>query len=135
MSNSQRAAVFVPAIAILLSLATALLFNAFVFGFASGEVTVNPTAKHGANAALNRAATLSLDMFVAVQVALTGVAVASGAFKSSLHWAVRVCSAAFLGVILSYLAVAGIVSVGGLPRPLGAVVGGLGAWIQRLVRT
>jgi hypothetical protein len=134
MRINQRAAVFVPPIAILLFLATALLFNAFVFGFASGEVMVNPSAKPGDNAALNRAATLSLEMFVAVQVALAGVAVSSGALRSRLHWAVRVCAAAFGGVILSYLGVVGIVSAGGLPRPLDAVVGGLGAWIRGLVR-
>jgi len=134
MRISQRAAVFVPLIAILLFLATALLFNAFVFGFASGEVMVNPSAKPGANAGLNRAATLSLDMFVAVQIALAGVAVASGAFRSRLHWAIRACATAFVGVILSYLAVVGIVSAGSLPRPLNTVVGGLGAWIEGLVR-
>jgi hypothetical protein len=126
--------VFIPPIAVLLFLATALLFNAFVFGFASGEVMVNPSAKPDDNAALNRAARLSLDMFVSVQVAVAGVAVASGAFRSRLHWAVRFCGAAFVGVILSYLAVVGIVSTGGLFRPLDGVVGGLGAWIQRLAR-
>src|SRR5690349_9937959 len=134
MRINQRVAVFAPAIAALFLLGTALLFNAFVFGFAAGEVMVNPSAKAGDNVALNRAATLSLNMFVAIQVALACVTMGSGAFKSRLHWAVRVCVVVCGGIVLSYLAVAGIVYAGGLPAPLNAVVGGLGAWVERLAR-
>ena len=125
---------FVPAIAVLLLLAMALLFNAFAFGFASGEVMVNPNAKPGDNAELNRAANLAVNMFVAVQIALACMAVGSRAFKSRLHWAVRLLGAILGGVVLSYLGVVGILSAGGLPNPLKGIVGALGTWIQQQVR-
>lgn len=120
-----------PAIAALLLLTTALLFNAFVFGFASGEVMVNPNAKPGDNAALNRAANFAFNMFVAVQLVLAYLVVVSGAFKFRLHWALRFCGAILGGVAMSYLGVMGIVAAGGLPKPFDRIVGGLGAWIEQ----
>jgi hypothetical protein len=103
-------------IAALLALATALLWNAFVFGFAAREVMVNPRAQTGANAELKRAADLALDFFVGVQSALACVVLKSGLLRGRLHWAARAALGIAAGVAASYVAVVGIVFLGVLRR-------------------
>lgn len=125
-----RSAVFAGVAAALLALASMLLVLTFTFGFAASETMVNPNARPDANTDLKRAANLAFSLFAAVQVALALVAVKSGVLKTRLHWVLRAGIALVAGVIMSYLAFDGIARLGGLPRPVGDLVGALGNWIQ-----
>lgn len=86
MNRRIRLAAVLIALSLLLMMALMLVYISVGFSFAAGEIMVNPSAAPNADAALKRAANLSLVLVVAVLLTIAGVVVRTGVLRTELHW-------------------------------------------------
>lgn len=128
-----RPATLLGAGVVLTAVASVLLLVSVGFGFAADEVMVNPNARSGDKAEMERAGNIALALFGVVELALACVAVRSGVLKGHLHWLARGGGALLVGSGLAYLMALGALWSGGLPPPFAQLERTLSAWILNLV--
>lgn len=118
MARRLRVAVLVIVLSLLLTLAAVLLI------FRWGSVSLPekswriPTLRQMADAALKRAANLSLALLAAALILFAGVVTQAGALKAKLHWAARASGAFVVAAIISYFAQYAMLAIGPFDFPV-----------------
>jgi hypothetical protein len=126
-----RPAVFLIAIAVLFLFASTMLLVSLGFGITADEIMVNPNARLEDKTRLEHAASLSLGLFAAGQVALVPVFLMSGFLKARLHVAIRATAVFLTALLASWLFV--LVTAGAGVHFFAGIERAMSAWIERVI--